>query len=185
MIFLLVFFYVIFASYLSQPLTANFLQNQRGLDLATIGRLGSFASLGIVLLALSLGHIHPRWGFVLSQVASMLFSLLIWRGSGLAWYSAGYFFYGGMRVTKNLGVALVKPLVHPAQLGTAFGWMETACSAALIAAPVVAGLIYQAHPASIFPVSILLTGLAILLSLAHFSTNQRVSSPQKPEDPLI
>jgi MFS family permease len=178
------FFFVIFSSYLSQPLTANFLQNQRGLDVGTIGTLGSIASLGIVILALGFGRLNPSLSFVLSQIASLLFGLFIWQGTGMPWYCAGYLFYGGMRVTKNLGIALTKPLVHPAQLGTAFGIMETTCSAALIAAPPIAGLIYQVNPSFVYPVSMVLIVIAMVLSLRKVPGGRRRGYPQDEKKPI-
>lgn len=163
--FIGLFFIVVLATYLPQPLTANFLQNDRGLSFGEIGILGSLASLGIVILSLSLGRMKAQNGFVLAQGAAFIFSMVIWRGTGLAWYMVGYLFYGGMRVAKNLGIALTKPLVHPAQLGTAFGFMETACSIALIAAPPLAGLIYQYSPQLVYPLAAVMVTITMVISL--------------------
>ncbi|MGQ9833791.1 MAG: MFS transporter, partial [Candidatus Villigracilaceae bacterium] len=83
-------FLVFFAIYLPQPLTPNFLQNQRNLSLVQIGQLGSLGSLGNAVFNLVLGQLTPRLGFLLAQVGGFLFGVFICQGSGLRWYGAAY-----------------------------------------------------------------------------------------------
>ncbi len=50
-------FITMFALYLPQPLTPNYLQNQQNFPLQTIGQLGAAGSLGNALIMLGLGHL--------------------------------------------------------------------------------------------------------------------------------
>ena len=61
-------------------------------------------------------------------------------------------------------LALVRPLVHPAEVGLAFGAVETANGLSIILAPVLAGYLYQYHPEMMYPVSLVLILLTLILS---------------------
>jgi DHA1 family multidrug resistance protein-like MFS transporter len=170
-------FAAMFALYLPQPLTPNFLQNQRSLSLASIGQLGSLGNLGNAVLMLSLGHLDSLLAVALGQVAMAAFSLLIWQGSSMPWYGLGYFFIGGYRLCKSMIAALVRPLVHPAQLGLAYGLLETTNAFTLVLAPLLAGFLYQQNPSSIYPVSLGLIGATLLASLGLLRRRQASLEP--------
>ncbi len=159
--FMLIAFISMFAMYLPQPLTPNFLQNQRGMDIAQIGQIGSINSLGIVVLNLTLGQLDSRLGYIIGQVAVALFTLFIWRGTGFYWYAVGYFLLGGFRVSRVLVTAMVRNLIHGAQMGLAYGVSETVNVLPVILAPPIAGLIYSQDPEIIYPISF----VAILISI--------------------
>ena len=163
---------IMFALYLPQPLTPNFLQNQRQLSLSAIGQLGSIANLGNAILMLSLGHLDTLLAIGLGQAAVGIFSLLIWRGSGMLWYGLGYFCIGGYRLCRSMISAQVRPIVHPAQLGLAYGLVETVNSLTMILAPILAGFIYQRNPGSIYAVSLGLIGLSFLATLVFLNRRQ-------------
>ena len=110
--FLGVIFFVAFATYLPQPLSPNFLQNERGISLSQMGVIGSFGSLGNVALNLALGQLNARMGFVLGQICVALFALSLWKGTGQPWYMLGYFLLGGFRVARMLAMAQVRLLIH-------------------------------------------------------------------------
>jgi MFS family permease len=129
------------------------MQDYRHLTLSQIGTLGSIGSLGNAFLAIVLGTINARIGFLAGQLAVLLASVIIWKGTGLPWYMLGYFFLGGFRVCKSLSMALARPLIHVSQMGIAYGFIETVSSIAIIIAPPIAGLIYQHEPEMIFIVS--------------------------------
>ncbi len=158
-------FLVFFALYLPQPLTPNFLQNERGLSLARIGQLGSLGSLGNAVFNLALGQLAPRLGFFLAQAGVLLFGLLIWKGSGLPWYGAAYFMLGGYRAARALASAQVRSFVKAHQMGLAYGIAETLNSLPLFLAPPLAGWLYELRPDLIYPVSLTVIGLALLFSL--------------------
>ncbi len=155
---------IMFALYLPQPLTSNFLQNERGLSLAAIGRLGSIQNIGNVIFLLVLGHLPPMTAFMLGQVALMGFSALLWKGSGMFSYGLGYLLLGGYRLSRSLSSAFVRPVVGDAQVGLAFGFVEAANNLAYLAAPVLAGLIYDRNPESVYPVSLIILLVSLCLT---------------------
>jgi MFS family permease len=162
--FLGIIFLAMFVMYLPQPLAPRFLQNERGLTLENIGMLGSIANVGNTLLALLLGQLGARTGFLLAQVSVAVFSLLLWKGSGLGWYALGYFLLGGYRSARSLIYAQIRPLIHPAQMGLAYGVAETFNSLAVMLAPLLAGMLYTRDPGMVYWVSIGLVGVMLVLT---------------------
>ncbi len=162
--FLGVIFMVMFVMYLPQPLTPRFLQNRRGLSLQNIGLLGSIGGLGNAVLALALGQIAARSGFLLAQVLVGAFALLLWKGSGMGWYALGYFLLGGFRTARSLIYAQVRPLIHPAQMGLAYGVAETFSAMAVMLAPLLAGLLYTYEPGRVYWVSASLIAVMVVVS---------------------
>jgi MFS family permease len=162
--FMAIVFLVLFVMYLPQPLTPRFLQNERSLSLENIGLLGSVGSLGNSLVALAVGQLSARIGFLLVQLSVAAFSFLLWKGTGLPWYLLGYFILGGFRSARSLIYALVRPLIHPAQMGLAYGIAETFSSMGVWLAPLLAGVLYLRDPALVYPVSLALIGIMVLVS---------------------
>jgi hypothetical protein len=175
--FLGIIFLTMFVTYLPQPLAPRFLQNERGLSLESIGLLGSFGSLGNSLLALVLGQFVARTGFLLAQILVAAFSVLLWKGTGLPWYALGYFLLGGYRSARSLIYAQIRPLIHPAQMGLAYGVAETFSSLAVMLAPLLAGALYTRDPALVYPVSVGLVGVMVIVS-GIFVPRQAVSAEQ-------
>jgi predicted MFS family arabinose efflux permease len=173
---LAIIFLVMFSTYLPQPLTAKFLQNERDLSLSAIGLLGSVNGLGNALFNLLLGQFSSRLGLALVQVCVAAFTLLIWRGTGLGWYAAGYFLLGGFRAAKAFIFSQVRSLIHPAQMGIAYGISETFSSLALMLAPLLAGLLYTRDPALVYPVALGLLGLTLLVSVIFSPRDGSISS---------
>jgi len=163
--FLGVIFVVNFVQYLPQPLTPNFLQNERGLSLGQMGLMGSIGSLGNVALNLTLGQLRAGTGYLLSQVIVGLGVAALWRGTGLPWYGLGYFLLGGYRAARALTFAQVRWLIRGAQMGLAYGIVETFSALAIILAPLLAGWLYERDPGSIYAVSLALTGAGLAASL--------------------
>lgn len=160
-----VIFVIMFTTYLPQPLTARFLENERNLSLQSIGLLGSVNGLGNAVFNLFLGQFSSRLGLVLMQICVAAFSLFIWRGTGLAWYSAGYFILGGYRSARAFIFSTVRTLTHPAQMGLAYGVAETFNSLGVVLAPLLAGALYTHNPELVYIVSVGLIGIAILLTI--------------------
>ncbi len=163
--FLGIIFLAMFVMYLPQPLTPRFLQNERGLSLESIGLLGSIGSLGNTLLALLLGQFTARIGFMLAQVSVAAFSLLLWKGTGLGWYALGYFILGGFRSARSLIYAQIRPLIHPAQMGLAYGVAETCSSLAIMLSPLLAGLLYTQAPDRVYWLSAGMIAVTLVLSV--------------------
>jgi predicted MFS family arabinose efflux permease len=162
--FMLVLFLVIFAAYLPQPLSPNFLQNQRDLNLRQIGLLYSATNLGIVTANLALGRLESRTGFIAGQAAVVTFVLLLWKGSGLPWYILAYFLLGGFRATRALASAQVRSLVKPGEMGLAYALVETISGVATILAPILAGRLYSLNPEWMYSIGAGLILLGILAS---------------------
>lgn len=173
--FLGLVFFVMFAMFLPQPLTPNFLQNERGLSVALIGTLGSLVGLGNALLSLTLGRLDARLGFAAGQFLVGMFSLFIWRGEGMLFYGLAYFLLGGYRAARPLATAQVRTLVHKSQMGLAYGMAETVNSLPGVLAPPLAGYLYTLEPALIYPISLGLIAAALVLTLA-FAPRQPVSA---------
>ena len=169
-------FLAMFVMYLPQPLTPKFLQNERGLSLESIGLLGSVGSFGNAALNLILGQFAARAGFLLAQVSVAGFSLLLWKGMGVPWYALGYFLLGGYRAARSFIYAQARPLVHPAQMGLAYGVAETFNALSMTLAPLLAGVLYTHVPVVVYPVSLGLVGVTLLVS-AIFAPHQPVEEP--------
>ncbi len=105
-----------------------------------------------------------RTGFLLAQVSVAAFALLLWKGSGLGWYALGYFLLGGFRSARSLIFAQIRPLIHPAQMGLAYGVAETFSSGAIMLAPLLAGVLYTRQPVLVYPVSLGLLGVMLVIA---------------------
>ena len=168
-------FVVMFTTFLPQPLTARFLENERHLSLQSIGLLGSINGLGNAAFNLFFGQFSSLLGLLLVQFCVMAFSLLIWRGTNLGWYAVGYFVLGGYRTARAFVFSTVRSLIHPAQMGLAYGVAETFNSLAVVLAPLLAGVLYTSKPELVYSTSLVLIGLAILLTI--------VFMPRQAADP--
>ncbi len=164
--FIALVFVMIFALYLSQPLTPNFLQSERGLSLGQIGLLGTIAVLGNAVITFAFGSwFSARRGMLVGQVLTALFALLIWRTAAFPLYALAFFILGGFRAVRPMASAQVRDLVHESQMGLAFGMNETVGALALTLAPIAAGVLYTFAPDLMYPVSLGAIGVAFVLML--------------------
>lgn len=170
-------FFILLALALPQPFSSKFLQEIRGLSLAQIGLLGSIGGLGNTVLNWLLGRIaNIRLGFMLGQVTVGLFALILWQFSALPMLALAYFLFGGSRAARTLYMAQIRPLVHPAQLGLAYGIAETVGSLVVAISPLLAGLLYEWNPSSIYPLAIGAVAVGILLTLAFHPVSQQLTA---------
>lgn len=156
---------IMFSTYLPIPLAANFLQNERGLSLTSIGQLGSFQNLGNAVFALTLGHLPALTAFIAGEAALLAVSLLLWKGSGMGYYGLAYFLMGGFRLSRTLSVAFIQPIVGKNQLGLAFGVVESVNSLALILTPILAGFLYDRNPLLVFRAGAVVLLFSLTLTL--------------------
>ena len=170
-----IIFITMFAMYIPQPLTPNFLQNEAGLSLKTIGQLGSVGSLGNTLLVLLFGGLRSPVGFIIGQALVGIFALLMWQGTSLPWYAAGYFFMGGYRLSRMMVLAYARSFVPVNLVGFAFGVIETVNASTVILAPVLAGWLYATAPRSMYQVAFFTILVVILLNL--FTVIRRSNIP--------
>jgi hypothetical protein len=122
-----------------------------------------------VALNLSLGQLKAGTGYLLAQGLVGLGVLALWRGTDLPWYSLGYFLLGGYRAARVLVFAQVRELIQQAQMGLAYGIVETFSALGVILAPLLAGLLYEREPASIYTLSLLMTLGGLVVSLLFVS----------------
>ena len=161
-------FLVYLALFLPQPLAPNYLQNQLGISLQTIGFLGAMTNLGNVLISLGFGQLPAQVGMILGQLFVGTFTVLLWKFTQLPILFLGYFLLGGFRATRSLLIAQVEKMVRSANLGLAYGILETVTGVATMAAAPLAGVLYAARPESIFS-----TSLIIILSVLLFTLMRR------------
>ena len=172
-------FLSLFTMILPQPLTPNYLQNQHSFDLQQIGVIGAVGSLGNALIMLSAGHLNATAGFLLGQVLVGLFALSLWRSETPFLLTAGYFFIGGYRLCRSMALAYARSIVKTAEVGLAFGLVETANALASIVAPLAAGFLYDRNPHTVYVVSIISIGVMVVINF--FLLNQgRANHPNVP-----
>jgi MFS family permease len=162
--FLIVLGFAVFAMYLSQPLTPNFLEGVRGLSLSDTGWIFSAGALGNAVLAILLSRGNARNAFMFAQFLVVLFALCIWKGSGLPIFMLGYFLLGGFRASRPLAMAQARELVHDSQMGLTYGTMETVNAIIFILTPPLAGYLFELDAMIVYPISIGLITLSIIVS---------------------
>ncbi|MGE5376582.1 MAG: MFS transporter [Bacteroidota bacterium] len=156
--------FAIFAMYIAQPLTPNFLTGVRGLSLSETGLIFTAGALGNSLMAIFFSRAQPRRGFILAQMMVALFALCIWKGNGLAAFALGYFLLGGFRASRPMSLAQARALVHDSQMGVTYGIIETISSIILILTPPLAGILFDINPVIVYPIAIVLIAISMIIS---------------------
>ncbi len=166
----------IFVLYLPSPLSPNFLKNQMVLSESTIGLLGAFGSLGNAMAVLIFGNLQPLLAFFIGQVWVLLCTLLFIKGTSPVWFGLGYFFLGGMRLSKTMILTITRSLIHPGETGLAYGMVETACAIAVILAPILAGALYKQDAWLIYKVPFFAILAVMILNLVIFRLYRKRSA---------
>lgn len=156
--------FAIFSMYLSQPLTPNFLEGVRHLSLSETGIIFTMGALGNSLMAILFSRVNPRHGFLVAQALVILFAFIIWKGASLPIFMLGYFLLGGFRAGRPLVMAQARELVHDSQMGVSYGIMETINAVIFILTPPLAGILFERDPMLVYPLSIGLIAVSILIS---------------------
>ena len=170
--YVLLVFFIMIGLYLPQPLSQNFLQNERGVGLTQIGRLIAARSAGIVIINLVLGQLNARLGFRLTQISMGLFACLIWLGNSLPFYYAGYLLVGSYITARGFVIAQGRALIKAKHMGLAYGMLETAMTLAMVVGPPLAGYLYQIDPETIYSVSLGLIAAGFLANLLFSPLNR-------------
>jgi hypothetical protein len=165
----------VLATYLPQPLTPNYLQNQHHLSLTVIGWMGAIGYLGNAVLALSFGSLNAISGFLIGQMLVGLSALILWRGDNTFWFGLAYFTLGGFRLLRSMALAYSRSIIHSADTGLAFGIIETCNYIAVILAPALAGLLYDYNPLSVYITSLGLIGIVFLINLKFMVGRQKIT----------
>ncbi len=163
--FLVVVALAVFAMYLAQPLTPNFLDGVRGLSLSEVGFVFTAGALGNALVSVGMGRFPPRVGYPIAQLLVGLFALLMWRGTGLPIFALGYFLMGGFRAARSLSLAQARELTHESQMGLTYGAIETVSSVIYVITPPLAGFLYVRDPYLIYPIAIGLLSFSAIVSI--------------------
>ena len=161
--FLVIVTFGIFAMFLAQPLTPNYLEGARGLSLKQTGFIFTMGALGNAWISVQLGKADPKRGLLVAHFLVACFVFLIWLGVSLPYYAMGYFLLGGYRAFKPLTMAKARGLVHDSQMGLMYGTMETVGAVIFIIAPPIAGFLYEPNPAFVYPLSLGLLLVSVIL----------------------
>lgn len=161
---LILAFLVSVSTYTPQPLSPNFLQDMRRLDLSQVGQIGSIGSFGTALIALLLGHLNPAIGILTGQGLMAVFSLVLWKSTNPWMLAFGYLFIGGFRLCRAMLLALGRHIIDVGNTGLAFGLLETANAIALMISPIIAGYLYTLNPFYVYPGSLVLIIISFVLT---------------------
>ncbi|MCX8063505.1 MAG: MFS transporter, partial [Anaerolineales bacterium] len=116
-VFVIIIALTIFATYLPQPLSPNYLQNQKLLPLSKIGFLFFINGGGIVAFNLFLGTFSPFIGILLSQFLILLFSLLLVNTMSIPILAFAFFILGSYRAAHTVSIAQLRSYIKPESMG--------------------------------------------------------------------
>lgn len=162
---LMIVFFTIFALNIPTQLASLYLQNVHHLSIQQIGMTGTVASLGLAVIMFALGSLSAPAGMLVGQLLVAAFSLLMWRGQNTAAFFTGYLFAGGARLYHSMTLAFARPLVKAADIGFAYGLVETGNALAVILAPLAAGLLYDYRPEAVFIAGLAAIAISIVMNL--------------------
>lgn len=127
-------------------LLPNYLREVVGLDVVSIGQLGTVRALGGALFTLLLGAAGGRSALVLAQGAVLagLAGVLCWPDR--SWLFVYLFLLGGSQAAFPLIDALLMRFIPARVTGLALGLQGTLIGIACFASPSLAGLLYERSP---------------------------------------
>ena len=82
----------------------------------------------------------------------------------MPFFALGYFLLGGFRAGRPMAMAQARELVHESQMGITYGVMETVSAIITIVTPPIAGLLFEIDPFIVYPISIGMVAVSIILS---------------------
>jgi predicted MFS family arabinose efflux permease len=154
----------LFAVQVGLPLMPNFLQEVRGLDVGLIGLLGSVNALGVTAANLVFGRLsRPRIGLLIALSATAAALALLLATGSLPLLFGVYLLRSGWNLAVSMTLAQVGRMVNLAEIGLAYGVLETMIALAQMLGPLAAGALYAAQPALPFQISLVLSLLALPL----------------------
>lgn len=162
--FVVLYFVALGAVDLSLPFASNFVVDVHEHPTEIVGWLGSFSSLGALLLNLLLGHSQPRRGFLISLALAVAWIGLLLASGEFAFLAVAFMLRAGTSLARNMGSAQLGRMVSPAEVGLAYGIAETIPTTVLTLAPLAAGFLYAQAPALPFQVSLVLGLISIGLA---------------------
>jgi hypothetical protein len=114
----------------------------------------------------------------------ILFALIIWKATAPPVFALGYFLLGGYRVSRPMALAQARELVHHSQMGMTYGIMETLGAVIIILAPPIAGILYERDPMIVYPVTIGLLAISIVMSYLFLPRRAGRTGPKILQDSL-
>ncbi len=159
---------IFMAMYVSFPLASNFLADVRGWDVARIGALGSFQSMGTTLLSLLLGRLstgNRRGGLVVGQALVWMAALLLLLTGAFPALAFAYLLRGAYQGCRSLAGARATALGGEAERGLLLGATESIIAIAQVGAPYVAGWLYVGDPSYPLVATLALIPLTLILTI--------------------
>jgi hypothetical protein len=158
--------FAVFAMYLPQPLTPNFVNDVRGFSLSSVGVMFTMGALGNALLAVILSRFHPYLGYVAGQVMVAAFAFLIWQRDEPAAPCARILPARRLPRRASAGAgAGARTSSTNRKWDLTYGVMETVSAVIFILTPPLAGFMYKIDPATVYPFSLGLLAVSVLISL--------------------
>jgi predicted MFS family arabinose efflux permease len=154
--------------YVGYALAPNYLQDVRGLSLATIGILFSILAVGEFLGTLAVGRLPPRWSTAGLLLVVWVALLGIWQVRSLVGMSAGFFLLSGVSIMWYMVNAGIGRAADPRYQALASGLMESAMAAAIAVASWLAGQLYALTPGHELPFVAGLIGIPPLVAIWFF-----------------
>ncbi len=173
---LAVVFFTIVALSVPQQMTSLYLQDVHQLSIRDIGTMGTVASIGTAVVMFSLGGLRAPTGMLIGQLLIAAFALLMWRGNSVTVFITGNFFFGGYRLYRAMAVAFSSSLVKAGDIGLAYGLVETGNAAAMIVAPLAAGVLYNFRPETVYTASLAALAFTALLNVLLLREKRRATS---------
>jgi MFS family permease len=112
-----------------------------------------------------MGTLNPLLGLILGQVFVCIYAAFVWQGDSTIWYVIGFFFVGGFRLSRAMAAAFTQSFVHIHSTGLAFGIMEAFNGLAMFLAPLVAGILFETNPESVYSISLILIAGSIAINI--------------------
>jgi MFS family permease len=169
-------FFVLVIMEVGIALMPNYMDEVVGLDLSSIGQLGSLAALGGAILALTLGRLKGEGG-LLAVLATMIVSMLFLVVNPIGLFLlGGVFLMGSVHASQPIVEALMGRNVAANLSGLAFGFIEFMVGIALLVGPIVAGVLYEISPQT--PMIFTIGGLLILI-LATLAISRKSFGKQR------
>ncbi len=170
------------ALYTGYMLLPSFLQETRGISLATIGFLFTVSYVGAVVFNLIAARTSPRWSFVGLLVLSWLAYFALWQTAEVGWAGVAMFLLGAIPaiwIVTNTGIVQV---VKEQNQGQAFGFFQSLAHAGPAVAAWMAGRLYGMTPGHELPLVASLVGIPLMLVLWYLlRLGPRLDAPASTE----
>ncbi len=96
-------------------------------------------------------------------------------------FYVGYFFIGGYRLCRSMALAYARSLVKVNETGLAYGLVETGNAISAIAAPLVAGVLYDRSPQWMYIATLVAIGISLLINYLMLPKRHRQSKAVQNE----